>query len=171
VKKAYLALGSNIGDREAALQKAIDRLHSRDLQVRRISSVYEGAAMYYEAQPDFVNCVLEADTELLPMRLLARIQKIEREMGRKRLIPKGPRTIDIDILFHGDAVVKTPTLELPHPRLEERRFVLEPLFEIAPDLRHPVHRRTVREILAAAPHQRLVRLAVQLAVPLDRGQE
>lgn len=157
MKTIYLALGANLGDREAALRDAIARLHAKDLEVRRISSVYETEAMYFAAQPDFLNCVLEAGTELLPMALLARIQRIEREMGRKRNVPKGPRSIDIDIVFYGRAVVNTAKLRIPHPHLEERRFVLEPLAELAPDLRHPVHRRSVKEMLIAAPPQRLVK--------------
>ena len=138
MKRVYLALGSNVGDREANLRTAIRKLHRRDLRVSRISSVYETAAVYYLDQPDFLNCVVEADTEIFPMRLLLRVSNIERSMGRKRLVPKGPRNIDIDILLHGSSIVETPQLQIPHPRMRERRFVLEPLAELAPDLRHPV---------------------------------
>jgi 2-amino-4-hydroxy-6-hydroxymethyldihydropteridine diphosphokinase len=167
VKRVYLALGSNLGDREANLRTAIRKLHGPDLQVCRISSVYETAAVYYLEQPDFLNCVVEADTDLLPMRLLRRVSSIERSMGRKRAIPKGPRNIDIDILLHGSAVIDTPDLKVPHPRMAERRFVLEPLAELAPDLRHPVDRRTIREMLAAAPPQRVAKLGAPLDVALD----
>jgi 2-amino-4-hydroxy-6-hydroxymethyldihydropteridine diphosphokinase len=165
VKTVYLSLGSNIGDRQNNLQTAIDKLHKADLQVRRISSLYETAAIDYTAQADFLNCVVEAETSLFPMRLLLRVERIEREMGRKRHIPKGPRNIDIDILLHGHSVVETTRLHIPHPRMGERRFVLGPLAELAPDLRHPVQRRTIREMLAAAPDQRIVRLVLRLVVP------
>jgi 2-amino-4-hydroxy-6-hydroxymethyldihydropteridine diphosphokinase len=165
VRTVYLSLGSNIGDRQHNLQSAIDKLHGGDLRVKRISSVYETAAVDYTAQADFLNCVVEAETTLFPMRLLLRVERIEREMGRKRHIPKGPRNIDIDILLHGRSVVETNRLHIPHPRMDTRRFVLEPLTELAPDLRHPIHRRTMKEMLAAAPDQRVVRLILRLDVP------
>jgi 2-amino-4-hydroxy-6-hydroxymethyldihydropteridine diphosphokinase len=165
VKTVYLSLGSNLGNRQQNLQAAIDAMHGPDFEVRRISSLFETAAVDYLAQPDFLNCVVEADTKLFPMRLLLRVETVERQMGRKRRIPKGPRNIDIDILLHGRAVVQTNRLQIPHPRMDERRFVLEPLAELAPDLRHPLHRRTIRELLAAAPDQRVVRLPMRLSVP------
>ena len=118
MKRVYLALGSNLGDREANLRIAIGKLHGPDLQVVRISSVYETAAVYYLEQPDFLNCVVEADTDLLPMRLLRRVGSIERSMGRKRAIPKGPRNIDIDILLYGPAVL---TLRIYRFRILEWR--------------------------------------------------
>jgi 2-amino-4-hydroxy-6-hydroxymethyldihydropteridine diphosphokinase len=165
LRRVYFSLGSNIGDRELALQTAVEKLHTPDLQIIRISSVYETAPVGLKAQPDFLNIVLQADTSLFPVRLLHRIQSIEREMGRKRLISKGPRTIDIDILLHGPFVVEMSDLQIPHPRMAERRFVLEPLHEIAPDIRHPVTRQTVREMLAAAPYQLVRRTATLLRAP------
>jgi 2-amino-4-hydroxy-6-hydroxymethyldihydropteridine diphosphokinase len=165
VKIVYLSLGSNLGDRAQNLQTAIDALHGSDMQILRISSVYETAAVDYLSQPDFLNCVVEVETSLMPVRLLLRIGKIERELGRKRDIPKGPRTIDIDILLYGRSVVETARLQIPHPRMDARRFVLEPLVELAPDFRHPVHRRTIRELLAAAPSQRILCVQVNLRVP------
>jgi 2-amino-4-hydroxy-6-hydroxymethyldihydropteridine diphosphokinase len=167
----HLSLGSNVGDREESLRTAIRKLNRRDFRITRVSSVYETAALDYAGQPDFLNCVVEAESGLFPVRLLLRTHNIEREMGRKRLIPKGPRNIDIDILLLGRFVVDTPQLKIPHPRIEERRFVLEPLAELAPDLRHPVHGRSVREMLAAAPHQRVVKLMMNLDFLLDGGQE
>lgn len=158
VKKIYLGLGSNLGDRESALRTAIEKLHHRDLRILRVSSIYETAALLYTAQADFLNCVAEAETELMPVSLLRRIQRVEIEMGRKRVVPKGPRNIDIDILLFGRSVVNTPQLSIPHPGMADRRFVLEPLAELAPMLRHPVNRKTVREMLASAPDQRLLRL-------------
>jgi 2-amino-4-hydroxy-6-hydroxymethyldihydropteridine diphosphokinase len=146
LKTTYLSLGSNIGDREANLRSAIERLG-----VVRESPIYETEPVDYLAQRWFLNLVVELETELFPRQLLARTQKIERELGRVRGIPKGPRTIDIDILLYGSAIVKTPALEIPHPRMGERRFVLAPLADLAPELRHPVTRLTIREMLAAAP--------------------
>jgi 2-amino-4-hydroxy-6-hydroxymethyldihydropteridine diphosphokinase len=100
-----------------------------------------------------LNQVIECETDLFPRQLLARLQKIEHAMGRKRRIAKGPREIDLDILLFGDAVMKAPELEIPHPRLAERRFVLDPLAELAPDKRHPGTRRTMREMLGAVMDQ------------------
>ena len=165
MKIVYLSLGSNIGDRQNAIQAAIDRLHSKDFRITKVSSLFETAAVEYTTQADFLNCAVAAETDLLPMRLLQRVASIVRELGRKRIISKGPRTIDIDILLHGRAVIDTPQLQIPHLRMTERRFVLEPLAEIAPDLRHPVLRRTIRELLDVAPNQRVVKLPLSLRVP------
>ena len=146
MKTVYLSLGSNIGDREANLRAAVERLG-----VARQSPIYETEPVDYVHQRWFLNLVVELETELFPRQLLARTQKIERELGRVRGIPKGPRTIDIDILLYGSAIVKTPALEIPHPRMAARRFVLAPLADLAPELRHPVTRLSIREMLAAAP--------------------
>ena len=107
--------------------------------------------MGLRTQPWFLNLVVEADTELFPVQLLEGLQSIEIRMGRRRLAAQGPRTIDIDILLYGAFRVSTPRLTIPHPRLAERRFVLEPMVELAPDLRHPVTRHTMRELLASTP--------------------
>jgi 2-amino-4-hydroxy-6-hydroxymethyldihydropteridine diphosphokinase len=153
VKTIYLSLGSNLGDREANLRAAIERLAAPDLRVLRTSPVYETEPVDYTHQRWFLNLVVEAETGLFPMQLLARIGKIERALGRARTVAKGPRTIDIDILLYGQAVVRSATLEIPHPRMAERRFVLAPLADLAPGLRHPVTHKTVREMLDAAPAQ------------------
>jgi 2-amino-4-hydroxy-6-hydroxymethyldihydropteridine diphosphokinase len=100
-----------------------------------------------------VNLVAEVETELFPMQLLLRLGRVERALGRVRTVPKGPRIIDIDILFHGRAIVRTAKLEIPHPRMAERRFVLAPLADLAPELRHPATHKTIREMLDAAPKQ------------------
>lgn len=149
----YLSLGSNVGDRAASLREAIARL-----PVLRVSPIYETEPLDYTEQPWFLNLVVEAETALSPRHLLNLALRIERELGRVRDIPKGPRTIDIDILFYGDRVIDEPGLQIPHPRLAHRRFVLAPLADLAPDLRHPVTHRTVREMLAAAPPEAIHRL-------------
>jgi 2-amino-4-hydroxy-6-hydroxymethyldihydropteridine diphosphokinase len=170
LKTTYLSLGSNIGNREAELQSAINRLHSHDFQITRISSVYETEPIEYLDQPRFLNVVVEAQTTIFPMRLLVRIGNLEKQMGRKRGISKGPRNIDIDIVLFGKFIVDTPQLQIPHPRFAERRFVLEPLVELAPDLRHPVTRQTMKELLAAAPNQFVRKLPVHLDLPVG-GEE
>jgi 2-amino-4-hydroxy-6-hydroxymethyldihydropteridine diphosphokinase len=121
--------------------------------VRRESPVYETEPVGYARQDWFLNMVVEAETALFPMQLLARTGKIERALGRVRTIPNGPRTIDIDILLYGNAVVRTARLQIPHPRMRERRFVLAPLADLSPALRHPVTRKTVRQMLEEAPPQ------------------
>jgi 2-amino-4-hydroxy-6-hydroxymethyldihydropteridine diphosphokinase len=159
LKTVYLALGSNLGDRRANLGGALERMASGELRILRVSSIYETAPRDVLDQPWFLNQVAEAETSLFPLQLLARTQKIERDMGRTRGIAKGPRVIDVDILLFGSAVIRTPDLEIPHPRMLERRFVLEPLAELAPDLRHPVSGRTVREALAGVADQTVRRLS------------
>ena len=151
MKRIYLSLGSNIGDREANLHKAVEQLASQDMRVLHTSRIYETEPVDYVDQAWFLNQVVEAETTLFPMQLLTRVGRVERDLGRKRTVRKGPRTIDIDILFYGAAVVETKRLEIPHPRIAERRFVLVPLAELAPDLRHPVTHRTVRQMLESAP--------------------
>jgi len=151
VKTVYLSLGSNIGDRQANLRAALDRLTDAGVQVRRVSPVYETEPVDLANQRWFLNLVAEAETDLFPLQLLVRTQRIERDLGRVPSVPKGPRTIDIDILLYANTVIRSATLEVPHPRLAERRFVLVPLADLAPGLRHPVTRRTVREMLDAAP--------------------
>lgn len=152
-KTVYLSLGSNIGDRAAHLQRAVDSLPEHGVRVLRVSPVYETEPVDYTAQAWFLNVVVEGETDLFPMQLLSQTARLERLLGRRRTVAKGPRTIDIDILFYGRAIVKTPRLEIPHPRIAERRFVLVPLCDLAPDLRHPATRRSVREMLDAAPAQ------------------
>ena len=132
---------------------AIARLEAQGVRVMHRSSIYETEPQYVRDQPWFLNLAIQAETERSPRQLLAAIQTIEREMGRERAVSKGPRIIDIDILLFDDLVVDTPELRVPHPHLAERRFVLEPLAEIAPEQRHPVDGRTVREMLPEAPAQ------------------
>lgn len=161
MKTIYLSLGSNVGDRERNLESAIERLGPQ-VRILRASPIYETEPVDYTAQRWFLNLVVEAETGLFPLQLLSRIHKIEHALGRVRTVPKGPRTIDIDILFYGSTVMRTATLEIPHPRIPERRFVLAPLADLAPALRHPVTRQTVRELLDAAPPQTIRRLAARV---------
>ena len=158
MKTVYLSLGSNIGDREGHLRKAIEQLNAGGVRVLRVSPVYETEPVDVTGQGWFLNLVVEAGTDLFPVQLLARTMWIEREMGRVRTTPKGPRTIDIDILLYGSSRVKTAELEIPHPRMAERRFVLAPLADLAPDLRHPTTGKSVREMLDAVSDQAARRL-------------
>jgi 2-amino-4-hydroxy-6-hydroxymethyldihydropteridine diphosphokinase len=138
---AYLGLGSNLGQREANLTEAVRSL-ARDEQINVIktSSVYQTAPWGYADQPDFLNCVLEVKTTLGPVPLLERVKEVEAQVGRKPSFRYGPRAIDVDILLYGDLIiqVETPDLQIPHPRMTQRAFVLIPLAEIAGDVVHPV---------------------------------
>jgi 2-amino-4-hydroxy-6-hydroxymethyldihydropteridine diphosphokinase len=149
-KNVYLSLGSNVGDREGNLRQAIASLAELG-EVLRVSSFYETEPVEFTAQPWFLNCAVAMATEKMPKQLLASTLRIEQEMGRKRVQPKGPRVIDIDIVLFGSSVVDTPQLTIPHPAMHERKFVLEPLAEIAPEVRHPVFKRTVRELRDVLP--------------------
>lgn len=153
---AYLSLGSNLGDRVEQLRRVIARLaeHGRVLSV---SSFYETEPVEVSDQPWFLNCAVALETSESPERLMAALLEIEREMGRERIRKKGPRTVDIDILLYGDRVVNTAELIVPHPAMTQRSFVLEPLAEIAGEVRHPVVGKTVHELLAELPAGQSVR--------------
>jgi 2-amino-4-hydroxy-6-hydroxymethyldihydropteridine diphosphokinase len=147
LKTAYLSLGSNLDDREANLRRAIELLASPEIRIKRTSSLYETEPQDLPHQPWFLNLVVEIETSLFPLQLLARIQRIEKELGRQRRVPKGPRTIDIDILLFSNFVIDAESLVIPHPRFRERRFVLAPLADLAPHLRDPVTGKSMRELL------------------------
>ena len=146
---AFVALGSNVGDRRGNLRKALDALGERN-SILKVSSFYETEPMYIEAQPWFLNCVAKIRTELTPESLFGLVKSIERKMGRNPVNGQqryGPRVIDIDILFYGDLMIYTNELEIPHPRIQERLFVLVPLVEIEPELVHPKLNRSVSHLL------------------------
>jgi 2-amino-4-hydroxy-6-hydroxymethyldihydropteridine diphosphokinase len=157
-KLIYLALGSNLGDRAANLEGAIEALSGFGARVLRRSSIYETEPVDFLAQPWFLNCVVEAETSLVPRRLLEELQAIERKLGSKKLVPRGPRIIDLDVLFYASEVIHQAGMEIPHPRLAERLFVLIPLAELAPELRHPILRRTAAELLTATQDRSAVRI-------------
>jgi len=154
----YLSLGSNVGDRAENLHAAIDRLRSLG-DVVAVSSFYETEPVEFTAQPWFLNCAVKLNTDHTPQELLSGILDIEQQLGRRRGQLKGPRTIDLDILLFGDSIVDDPGLRIPHPTMHERRFVLEPLAEIAPEVLHPIFQRTIRELRDALPPGQSVRPA------------
>jgi 2-amino-4-hydroxy-6-hydroxymethyldihydropteridine diphosphokinase len=152
---AYLSLGSNVGNRAAQLREAFSRLRGIG-QVAIVSSFYETEPMELTEQPWFLNCAVLLETDRTPQELMKALLRIEQDMGRRRVQKKGPREIDIDILLFDD-LVQSDELTIPHPAMHERRFVLEPLAEIAPEMRHPVIEKTVREILCGLPEGPVVR--------------
>ncbi len=163
---AYLSLGSNVGDREAHLREALARLGEAGREVA-VSSFYETEPVEFTTQPWFLNCAVALETSQTPRQLMATILRIEEEMGRRRVQKKGPRSIDIDILiFLGgpavsgegeEIVIDSEELTIPHPAMHRRRFVLEPLAEIAPELLHPIFRKTISELRNAMPAEQAVR--------------
>jgi 2-amino-4-hydroxy-6-hydroxymethyldihydropteridine diphosphokinase len=157
MKTIYLSLGSNLGGREQNIARAIAMMAERGIRIVRQSSLFETEPVGLRAQGWFLNCAAEAETGLMPRQLLHTIQRIEHELGRRRTVANGPRTIDIDILLLGSSVIHSPELDVPHPRMTERRFVLVPLNEIAPSLRHPVLKNTIAELLAGTTDQSQVR--------------
>ena len=153
---AYLSLGSNLGDRAAHLRAALAQLETAG-RLLAVSAFYETQPIDVPDQPWFLNCVAAIETGKTPRELLKFALSIEEAMGRLRLRKKGPRIIDVDVLLFGDRVVEEPGMKIPHPGMHQRRFVLEPLVEIAPEARHPVLGKTARELLGALGATQIVR--------------
>jgi 2-amino-4-hydroxy-6-hydroxymethyldihydropteridine diphosphokinase len=158
VTRVYVALGSNLGDRARNLLLAVRGMMEASLCVTRLSSIYETEPLSEVEQPSFLNMVAEIGNSLpSPEQVMARLLRIEYLLGRIRDIKDGPRTIDLDLLMYGEVLRDTEFLTLPHPRLHLRRFVLEPLVEVAPNLLHPTLKRTCRELLASVEDKSLVK--------------
>jgi len=153
---AYLSLGSNLGDRAANLRTAVAQLDVAG-RLLAVSALYETQPVEVPDQPWFLNCVAAIETDKTPRELLKLALQVEAGMGRLRMREKGARKIDIDVVLFGDRVVDEPGLKIPHPAMHQRRFVLEPLVEIAPEARHPELGKTARELLAALPGGQTVR--------------
>ena len=153
----YFSLGSNVGDRQRNLRTAIAALDEAGVKVRKISKIYETEPVDYLQQDWFLNCVVEGKTNRDSAELLQGLRGIEDKMGSAKPFAKGPRLIDLDILYFNDAVIDSAGLQIPHPRMADRRFVLVPLAEIAPSLRHPITQKTTAEMLQATGDRSEVR--------------
>jgi 2-amino-4-hydroxy-6-hydroxymethyldihydropteridine diphosphokinase len=156
-KRVYLSLGSNIGDRVENLRAAIAALRDAGVRVEKVSSFYETEPVDYLEQDWFLNCALEGRTKSSAEELLKALRGIETRMGSRKLVAKGPRLIDIDILLYGSETIDTPELQVPHPRMHLRRFVLVPLAEIAPGVLHLGLRMTVAQLLEGTADRSTVR--------------
>ena len=156
-KTVYLSLGSNVGEREANLRTAIAALGGAGVRVEKISSFYETEPVDYLEQAWFLNCVVEGETETSAEELLRALREIEARMGSRKLVAKGPRLIDLDILLYGQEMIDTLELQVPHPRMHLRQFVLVPLAEIAPQAVHPANRKSAKQLLEETPDRSVVR--------------
>jgi 2-amino-4-hydroxy-6-hydroxymethyldihydropteridine diphosphokinase len=153
----YLSLGSNVGEREVNLRVAIAALDGAGVRITRASAFYETEPVDYLEQAWFLNCVVEGETEVTALELLRALREIEAGMGSKKVVAKGPRLIDMDILLYGQEMIDTPELQVPHPRMHLRRFVLVPLAEIAPEVIHPALKMTAGQMLKRTEDQSQVR--------------
>lgn len=145
----YISIGSNLGDREENCKQALRLLQGSGILIKKQSLMYETEPWGVKDQPKFINMAIEVETDKKPEELLRILKEIEKEVGRKETVKWGPRVIDLDILFYDNLILKTKNLEIPHPLLHERDFVLKPLCEIAPDKKHPVTGKTVKEMAAS----------------------
>jgi 2-amino-4-hydroxy-6-hydroxymethyldihydropteridine diphosphokinase len=145
--EVFIGLGGNLGEVRATFEKALQKLEGFS-QVKKVSSLYRSKPYGFEDQPDFLNAAALIATELEPLPLLAELQAIENELGKQVIRENGPRAIDLDLLFYGDLALKTDQLEVPHPGIAERDFVLAPLAELDPDFRHPVLDRSMSQLLS-----------------------
>ncbi len=155
--KVYLSLGSNVGDRETNLRTAIAAMPAAGVRVTKVSAIYETEPVDLLEQPWFLNCVVAGETNVEAVELLRELREIEWRMGSKKLMARGPRLIDIDILIYGQETINLPELQVPHPRMHLRKFVLAPLAEIAPELKHPTWTSTAAELLAKSGDRSVVR--------------
>ena len=167
MKDIYLLIGGNMGDRVANMQEALRQIGLSCGKIVRQTGLYETSAWGNTDQPDFLNQAIEIESSYPASELLKSILFIERNMGRSRNIPLGPRIIDIDILFFGNRIINEPGLEIPHPRMTQRRFVLVPLNDIAPSFVHPVFQRTVKQLLETCTDS----LAVNKYVPIVNNKQ
>ena len=158
-KTVYFSLGSNVGDQEANLRTAIAALEDAGVRVTRVSSFYETEPVDFLEQAWFLNCAVEGETDVPALELMRALRGIELRMGSKKLVVKGPRLIDMDILLYGSETIDSPELQVPHPRMHLRRFVLVPLAEIAPEAAHPNLKKTAKQLLAETPDRSTVRQA------------
>lgn len=154
-KKAVIALGSNIGNRLAHIQQAVNFLRVSGFRITMLSRVWETEPWGDTDQPRFLNMCLSADTDMTSTEALSVLKKIESDMGRQKTRRWGPREIDLDIIFFGDEIVHADTLIIPHPLMQERAFVLVPLAEIGPDMVHPIFKKTVKELLCELPSEKM----------------
>ena len=155
--KVYLGLGSNVGDKLSNIKKAINHI-KKTLKIKKISPVYKTEPVGYKKQDWFLNCSVEAETDKKPLALLNFLKSIEKKLKRKETFKFGPRTIDIDILFYDDKIIKSKKLIIPHPRLHKRFFVLEPLGKINPNFTHPKYKKTIMELKNKLKYRNTVEL-------------